>query len=93
MKTHYSFPMEYSTKEKKKETLDKDEFLVQIQKEIQISKSFTSEKREILRDNVSKYIDQTVDDEKVPMNIAFASINLDIAVDMMDTKTPIFSPR
>jgi hypothetical protein len=85
--------MEYSTKEKKKETLDKDEFLVQIQKEIQISKSFTSEKREILRDNVSKYIDQTVDDEKVPMNIAFASINLDIAVDMMDTKTPIFSPR
>jgi hypothetical protein len=85
--------MEYSTKEKEKETLDKDEFLVQIQKEIQISKSFTSAKREILRDNVSKYIDQTVDDEKVPMNIAFASINLDIAVDMMDTKTPIFSPR
>jgi len=82
--------MEYSTKE---ETLDKDEFLVQIQKEILISKSFTSAKREILRDNVSKYIDQTVDDEKVPMNIAFASINLDIAVDMMDTKTPIFSPR
>lgn len=85
--------MKYSTKEKEKETLDKDEFLVQIQKEIQISKSFTSAKREILRDNVSKYIDQTVDDEKVPMNIAFASINLDIAVDMMDTKTPIFSPR
>jgi hypothetical protein len=85
--------MEYSTKEKEKETLDKDEFLVQIQKEILISKSFTSEKREILCDNVSKYIDQTVDDEKVPMNIAFASINLDIAVDMMDTKTPIFSPR
>ena len=85
--------MEYSIKEKEKETLDKGEFLVQIQKEIQISKSFTSAKREILRDNVSKYIDQTVDDEKVPMNIAFASINLDIAVDMMDTKTPIFSPR
>ena len=71
----------------------KAKLLAKIQNEIQISKSFTSARREALRDNVSKYIDQTVDDEKVPMNIAYASINLDIAVDLMDTKTPIFSPR
>lgn len=85
--------MEYSSEYKEKKTLDKEEFLVQIQQEIQISKAFTSARREILRDNVSKYIDQTVDDDKVPVNVAFASINLDIAIDLMDTKTPIFSPR
>ena len=87
--------MDYSTKEKEKESeaLDKEEFLKQIQKEVEISKAFTSERRTILRENLSKYVEQTVDDEKVPVNVAFAAINLDIAVDLMDTKTPIFSPR
>ena len=95
--------MPYKESEKEKEkvlvetvpdgTIDKEEFLIQIQDEIALSRSFTGQKRDLLRTNVMKYIDQTIDDEKIPMNTAYASINLDIAIEMMDTKNPIFTPR
>ena len=95
--------MPYKESEKEKEkvlvetvpdgTIDKEEFLIQIQDEIVLSRSFTGQKRDLLRTNVMKYIDQTIDDEKIPMNTAYASINLDIAIEMMDTKNPIFTPR
>lgn len=76
-----------------KEPLNKEAFLEQIQRELQMSRNFVNPKREYLRNNVSKYIDQTVDDEKVPMNVAYAMINLDIAIEMLDVKEPIFTPR
>ena len=76
-----------------KEHLNKEAFLEQIQRELQMSRNFVNPKREYLRNNVSKYIDQTVDDEKVPMNVAYAMINLDIAIEMLDVKEPIFTPR
>ena len=95
--------MPYKESEKEKEkvlvetvpdgAIDKEEFLIQIQDEIALSRSFTGQKRDLLRTNVMKYIDQTIDDEKIPMNTAYASINLDIAIEMMDTKNPIFTPR
>ncbi len=94
-------PYKESEKEKEKvlvetvsdDVIDKEEFLIQIQDEIALSRSFTGQKRDLLRTNVMKYIDQTIDDEKIPMNTAYASINLDIAIEMMDTKNPIFTPR
>ena len=94
-------PYKESEKEKEKvlvetvsdDDIDKEEFLIQIQDEIALSRSFTGQKRDLLRTNVMKYIDQTIDDEKIPMNTAYASINLDIAIEMMDTKNPIFTPR
>ena len=94
-------PYKESEKEKEKvlvetvsdDAIDKEEFLIQIQDEIALSRSFTGQKRDLLRTNVMKYIDQTIDDEKIPMNTAYASINLDIAIEMMDTKNPIFTPR
>ena len=94
-------PYKESEKEKEKvlvetvsdDKIDKEEFLIQIQDEIALSRSFTGQKRDLLRTNVMKYIDQTIDDEKIPMNTAYASINLDIAIEMMDTKNPIFTPR
>ena len=77
----------------KPEKLNKDEFLKQIQSELQLSRNFVNSKREYLRNNISKYIDQTTDDEKFNVNIVYAMMNLDVAIEMLDTKEPIFSPR
>ena len=77
----------------KPEPLDKEDFLKQIQAELQLSRNFVNVKRDYLRNNISKYIDQTTDDEKFNVNIVYAMLNLDIAIEMLDSKEPIFSPR
>lgn len=94
-------PYKESEKEKEKvlvetvsdDDIDTDSFLLQIQQEIELSRNFVNPKREYLRNNVSKYVDQTIDDEKIPMNTAYAMINLSLAVELMDSKEPIFTPR
>jgi len=94
-------PYKESEKEKEKvlvetvsdDDIDTDSFLLQIQQEIELSRNFVNPKREYLRSNVSKYVDQTIDDEKIPMNTAYAMINLSLAVELMDSKEPIFTPR
>lgn len=70
-----------------------DSFLAQVQSEIKLSRDFVEEKREHHRINIIKYIDQTVDDEKIPMHTSYAMINLDLAIEMMDDQSPIFLPR
>lgn len=70
-----------------------DSFLTQVQNEIKLSRDFVEEKREYHRTNIVKYIDQTVDDEKIPMNTSYAMINLDLAIEMMDDQAPVFLPR
>ena len=70
-----------------------DSFLAQVQNEIKLSRDFVEEKREHHRTNIVKYIDQTVDDEKIPMNTSYAMINLDLAIEMMDDQAPVFLPR
>ena len=77
----------------KPEPLDKEDFLKQIQAELQLSRNFVNVKRDYLRNNISKYIDQTTDDEKFNVNIVYAMLKLDIAIEMLDSKEPIFSPR
>jgi len=94
-------PYKESEKEKEKvlvetvsdDDIDTEAFLLQIQQEIELSRNFVNPKREYLRNNVSKYVDQTIDDEKIPMNTAYAMINLSLAVELMDSKEPIFTPR
>ena len=70
-----------------------DSFLTQVQNEIKLSRDFVEEKREYHRTNIVKYIDQTIDDEKIPMNTSYAMINLDLAIEMMDDQAPVFLPR
>lgn len=79
--------------EEKQKTIDREEFLSQIQSEISSSRDFINEKRDIARRNIEKYIDQTVDDEKIPMNTSYAMINIDLAIELMDNQNPIFLPR
>ena len=96
-------PDSYKESEKEKEKvlvetvsdddIDTDSFLLQIQQEIELSRNFVNPKRVYLRSNVSKYVDQTIDDEKIPMNTAYAMINLSLAVELMDRTEPIFTPR
>ena len=94
-------PYKESEKEKEKvlvetvsdDDIDTEAFLLQIQQEVELSRNFVNPKREYLRSNVSKYIDQTIDDEKIPMNTSYAMINLSLAVELMDSKEPIFTPR
>jgi len=93
--------MPYKESEKEKvlvetvsdDDIDTEAFLLQIQQEVELSRNFVNPKREYLRSNVSKYIDQTIDDEKIPMNTSYAMINLSLAVELMDSKEPIFTPR
>lgn len=70
-----------------------DDFLHKVQNEIKLSRDFVEEKREYHRTNIVKYIDQTIDDEKIPMNTSYAMINLDLAIEMMDDQAPVFLPR
>ena len=61
-------------------------FLPTSQQEIELYSKLRQSKAWILRSNVSKYVDQTIDDEKIPMNTAYAMINLSLAVELMDSK-------
>lgn len=70
-----------------------DWLLEQIQNEIASSRTFIEPKRQFIRRNIEKYIDQTIDDEKIPMNTSYAMINLDLAIEILDDQTPIFQPR
>ena len=79
--------------EEKSKTIDREEFLSQIQSEISSSRDFINEKRDIARRNIEKYIDQTIDDDKIPMNTSYAMINIDLAIELMDNQNPIFLPR
>ena len=79
--------------EEKSKTIDREEFLSQIQSEISSSRNFINEKRDIARRNIEKYIDQTIDDDKIPMNTSYAMINIDLAIELMDNQNPIFLPR
>ena len=71
--------------------IDTDSFLLQIQQEIELSRNFVNPKVNICEATCQTYVDQTIDDEKIPMNTAYAMINLSLAVELMDSKEPIFT--
>lgn len=73
--------------------LDREEVLNEIKNQITLWLDFVSEKREIFRNNLDKYVDQNKDDEKIGVNTLYASTQLYTAIKYSDEISVLAKPR
>lgn len=79
--------------EEVKGNLNKQEILKEISDQIKLGLYYILPKREIFRDNISKYVDQNKDDEKIWVNTLYASTQLYTAIKYSDELAVIAKPR
>lgn len=72
---------------------EKDEILGEIQNQIRLGLDFMSAKREKFRNDLSKYVDQDKDDDKIGVNTLYASTQLYVAIRYSDELSVIAKPR
>ena len=75
------------------EKINKEDFLQEIQSQINLSYNFVQQKRVIFRDRLDKYIDQNIDDDKIGVNTLYAMVNLSIAIKYSDEISVLCKPR
>lgn len=75
------------------ETSNKENILKEIQDQIALGLQFMNPKREIFRNNISKYVDQDKDDEKIGVNTLYASTQLYVAIKYSDELSVLAKPR
>lgn len=80
-------------KEESRRLPDKDSVLKEIQDQIALGLNFIQPKRQIFRNNISKYVDQDKDDEKIGVNTLYASTQLYTAIKYSDELSVIAKPR
>lgn len=80
-------------KEESRVLPDKDSVLKEIRDQIRLGLDFMSSKRQKFREDLSKYVDQDKDDEKVGVNTLYASTQLYTAIRYSDELSVIAKPR
>lgn len=82
--------------EKEKEynnSLNKDEILKEIQDQINLGLNYILPKRQQFRNNISKYVDQDKEDDKIGVNTLYASTQLYTAIKYSDEISVLAKPR
>lgn len=76
-----------------KSGIDREATLKEIQSQIRLGLDFMNPKRQIFRNNISKYVDQDKDDDKIWVNTLYASSQLYTAIKYSDELAVIAQPR
>ena len=73
--------------------MDKETILKEIQDQIKLWLDYIRPKRQIFRNNISKFVDQDKDDDKIWVNTLYASTQLYTAIKYSDELAVIAKPR
>lgn len=73
--------------------MDKQDFLRHIREEVELSREFVSEKRELFRNRLRQYIEPNKDEEKIDSNLIYSAINTSVAISYADKLNVAFEPR
>ena len=73
--------------------LDKEVIIQEIADQINLGLNFVRTRREKLRNNIAKYVDQDKEDGKVGVNTLYASTQLYVAIKYSDEISILAKPR
>ena len=73
--------------------MDKQDFLRHIKEEVELSREFVSEKRELFRNRLRQYIEPNKDEDKIDSNLIYSAINTSVAISYADKLNVAFEPR